>query len=555
MNARRVSRRTLLKSAGAVVGGMALSACTPVGAPSPAAQVAGESATGGPMSGGVVRIAVSGNSPSSLCRIDTESSRYEELMRSLWAKVVSSNVDFTDYIGDLAESWEWNEDNTRVRYHLRENAKWHDGVSVTADDLVFTFWTVAREPKMPGHTQWFREMIRGLQDAYDGKEVEPGVVKVDDLTVDFFLSRPIADGPWHAAIDPLPVHPWHILKEYPVEKAHENPICQGEVVANGPFKFKRTSPDQFIEVEAFEDYHFGRPMLDGIIFKLYPDWATISVALEKGELDVGRILVDDIPLFDENPDFNIHVGPPGAGGFYVGPNHMKPYLADMRVRQAMAHAIDKESIVENIFHGYADVLHTLAGPYPGIGVSPNITEYEYDPDKARALLEEANWDFEQVLKIYASEVQTEPFHVAVVGMLQAVGFKIEYEITADYWKIGSTEHLQDLVIGLGSMGLDPNTAVMEYASWRTEDRPTWVVMDDPRFDEISQVIEESLDNEEHKQATWQLQELASAEAILHIPICSNPAVWAINNKVHGYRPNWVLWPMNNWELHKVWLEA
>ena len=136
MNARRVSRRTLLKSAGAVVGGMALSACTPVGAPSPAAQVAGESATGGPMSGGVVRIAVSGNSPSSLCRIDTESSRYEELMRSLWAKVVSSNVDFTDYIGDLAESWEWNEDNTRVRYHLRENAKWHDGVSVTADDLI-----------------------------------------------------------------------------------------------------------------------------------------------------------------------------------------------------------------------------------------------------------------------------------------------------------------------------------------------------------------------------------------------------------------------------------
>ena len=62
MNSRRVSRRTLLKSAGAVVGGMTLSACTPVGAPSPAAQVAEEGATGGPMSGGVVRIAVSGNS-------------------------------------------------------------------------------------------------------------------------------------------------------------------------------------------------------------------------------------------------------------------------------------------------------------------------------------------------------------------------------------------------------------------------------------------------------------------------------------------------------------
>ena len=152
MNARRVSRRTLLKSAGAFVGGMALSSCVTVAPQAPAAQMADEGGSNMPTGGGVIRIAVSGNSPSSLCRIDTESSRYEELMRSLWAKVVSSNVDFTDYIGDLAESWEWNEDNTRVRYHLRENAKWHDGVSVTADDLVFTFWTVAREPKMPGHT-------------------------------------------------------------------------------------------------------------------------------------------------------------------------------------------------------------------------------------------------------------------------------------------------------------------------------------------------------------------------------------------------------------------
>ena len=70
-------------------------------------------------------------------------------MRSLGVKVATSNVDFTDYIGDLAESWEWNEDNTRVRYHLRENAKWHDGVSVKANDLVFTFWTVATKSKTP----------------------------------------------------------------------------------------------------------------------------------------------------------------------------------------------------------------------------------------------------------------------------------------------------------------------------------------------------------------------------------------------------------------------
>ena len=555
MNAGKLSRRTLLKSAGAAVGGMALSACVAMPAQPPAAQVADEGGSEMPMGGGVLRIAVLGTAPASLCRIDTSSSGYEELMRSLWAKLVSSNVDFSDYIGDLAESWEWDDDHMKVRYHLRQNAKWHDGVPVTADDMVFTFWTVASEPKKPGHTQWFREMIRGLQDAFDGKEVDPGVVKVDDYTVDFYLSRPLAEGPWHAAIDPLPVHPWHLLKEYPVEKVEENPVCQGEVVANGPFKYKRYTPGQFLEVEAYEDYHFGRPLLDGIIYKMYPDWATISVALDNDELDIGRILVDDIPLFEENPDFYIHVGPAGAGGFYVGPNHMKPYLQDIRVRQAMAHAIDKESIVQNIFHGYAEVIHTLAGPYPGVGNSPNITQYEYDPEKARALLEEADWDFDRVLKIYTDAVPTDAFHVAVVGMLQAVGFNIEYEITADYWKIISTEHVQDLNIGLGSMGLDPNTAVMEYASWRTDDRPTAVVMDDPRFDEFSQVIEESLDNEERRQATWQLQELASAEAILHIPICTNPAVWAINKKVHGYSPNWVLWPTNNWELHKVWMEA
>ena len=91
------------------------------------------------MSGGVTRIALSGTSRLLCVAFDTESSRYEELMRSLGAKVATSNEDFTDYIGDLAESWEWNEDNTRVRYHLRENAKWHDRGSVTADDLGFTF--------------------------------------------------------------------------------------------------------------------------------------------------------------------------------------------------------------------------------------------------------------------------------------------------------------------------------------------------------------------------------------------------------------------------------
>jgi peptide/nickel transport system substrate-binding protein len=271
----------------------------------------------------------------------------------------------------LAERWEV-EDPTTYTFHLSSKAVFHDGEPLTSADVVFTFeHLMAEETKSP-----FGPGYRGKI-----KTVEA----VDDHTVRFRLHEPTASFLTSVIIPILPQHLVTRLKETDEVAFGARPV------GSGPFKFVSQSPTEIV-VAANEAYFGGAPKLARVVFKIIKDDNTRFLKLQKGELDLlinalpaGRVAaVKEAPL----KETYAVIESPGIAYTYLGFNLTAPEVQDLRVRQAIAHAIDVEEIIRFRLEGHAAPATGLLSPVNWFHSLPGQA-YAYDPAKATALLEAA----------------------------------------------------------------------------------------------------------------------------------------------------------------------
>ena len=275
----------------------------------------------------------------------------------------------------VAESFRWSADRTELEFRLREGVRWHDGVKVTADDVVFTVEKV-RDPAVENRT--FADLFRDLEaiDATDSRTV-----------------RARFRSPSHGALEAflVPLLPRHIAGK-------DADLLSGAFAKHpigcGPFRFVAYRPGELLELEANQDYWAGRPSIDRLVFKIYPDAATSYQALLKGDLDV---LTVPATLWEEarsSPDAarlrafsfsTLSVWPivwnqsPGT-----------PFFRDPRVRQALIHALDREKFARTIARGLARPGVTTFHPET-VWADPDLVPRSHDPGRAAWLLDEAGW--------------------------------------------------------------------------------------------------------------------------------------------------------------------
>ena len=278
----------------------------------------------------------------------------------------------------LAESWETSKDGLTFTLKLRDGVKWHDGKPFTSADVKWTLEEVWKK-------------IHPRNQAIFAKVTS--VDTPDDRTVVLHLSQPSVAILSSLNSNGAQVLPKHLYEGTDIlNNPHNN-----KPVGTGPFVFKEWSRGNHIVLERNPDYwQKGKPYLDRVVFRVIPDAAARSAALEKGEAQYG--VLSPVPLKDAErlaklP--NLRVSTEGyewlSPWLFADFNVERPQLKDPKVRQALAQAIDRNAISKVVWFGFAKpadspVPSTLAAFHDNGGVV-----YPFDPKKAEALLDEAGY--------------------------------------------------------------------------------------------------------------------------------------------------------------------
>lgn len=294
-------------------------------------------------------------------------------LEKYYSKLVLYNVDFTEVHGELAESWEISDDGTEYTFTLREGVMWHDGEDFTADDVKFTIELAQN----PDSASWIGAKFAGVT----------SVEATDDLTVVLTMDAPNA-----AILDALTflvMLPEHELGEFAPAELVQSSWWSDNPVGTGPFMWSEYAPGQYVELVAFDDYFRGRPQIDTLINRYYPEAGSSVIALRSGEIQFTYLTSDEAAAMEGQDGIEMLSGQSQVANF-LGFDLTEERFQDPQVRQAFMYAIDRAVIVEQLYGGGATVLACSLSNEQY--VPDDVNAYEYDVEQARQLLEDANWD-------------------------------------------------------------------------------------------------------------------------------------------------------------------
>ncbi|MFV0298866.1 MAG: ABC transporter substrate-binding protein, partial [Hyphomicrobiaceae bacterium] len=454
--------------------------------------------------------------------------------------------------GQLATEWEVSEDGKRITFKLREGVKWHDGTAFTSRDVAFTFMEVLKTIHGRGKTTF-----AGLLD----------VEAPDDLTAIFVLETPNAA--MMRALDSResPILPAHI---YEGTDIMGNPANTGPV-GTGPFKMAEYEVGSYLVLVKNEDYwDAGLPLVDRIVIQFIADAATRSAMLESGQADgvfLNMLPAQDILRLNELPDFEIE-----TRGFEAMPSAQQmdfnldnPILADVRVRHAIAHAIDTQWITDNIWYGLGHAgkspLHVDQAEYY---TTEGVPEYPFDMDRANALLDEAGHargagGMRFSLMLDPSPWGTESINAApyIKEQLRQVGIDVTIRtqdfavFTTTVW----TDRAHDLVLYTVNLGVDPTIGTQRFY-WSKAFNPGVAFSNganyaNPEVDALLEAAQVETDNAKRKEQFTEFQRIVMADLPV-LPVTNISGAHILNVKVKDAVTD-ALGALGGFQ--KLWLDA
>ncbi len=280
------------------------------------------------------------------------------------AQLVFNNLmtldDHLRVVPDLAERLEMRDPTTYVVL-LRRGVRFHDGHELTSADVVYTFKSLL-DPSFISPRKGAFRMVQTID-------------AIDRYTVAFTLKEPFASFPVNLVI--------------PIVPDGAGPGLRDRPVGTGPYRFVRYATDDRVDLAPFAEYFNGPPRNNGVVLKVVPDDIMRGLELRKGTIDivVNDLAPDIVYQLGREPQLQL-VESPGTDYQYIGVNLRDEILRDVRVRQAIAYAIDKQAIIDYLRRGLAA---PTAGMLPPVSwaFEPGVQTFGFDPGKSRALLDAA----------------------------------------------------------------------------------------------------------------------------------------------------------------------
>jgi len=445
------------------------------------------------------------------------------------------------------------EDGLTFTFHLREDVKWHDGEPFTAEDVIFTLDVV--------------------QDPNSGVMTYPpnleSVETPDEYTV--VMKLPSIDAAFLSRLTLMPILPEHALKD--VDNWQTAEYLYKPWPGTGPFQFVEWEAGSHILVEKNSDYYRGEPYLDSIVYQVTPNVDARLAALRSGEAQMSFYLIgEDVLNARDIPGLKVYETPAHCAFIFFF-NLRDPFLRDMRTRVALNHAVDKPGIVETVVHGLGSPKWSPLVPASWAYIDVEH-KYTYDPEKAKALLEEAGWkdtDGDGVREAHGVEGvpdgtklafsviniagQAERLQICQIVQQQWKEIGVELEIeTMDVSTWVSRRNSFEFTVAYGYNAWDPDPGLAAQQTWYSvgTQNPHGL---DTIYPDIDALLEEAMatvDIGKRKAMYAEFQELIAERATDFLMYDRN---WynAASEKVHNFKPI----PgggQHTWNSYEWWLE-
>lgn len=429
------------------------------------------------------------------------------------------------------------EDNINFVVHIDDAATWSDGQPVTAYDLEYTVLRLASP--VVNNTTLMLYAFEGTTDegfVEEGATSMAGLTVLDDKTLQFTSKYPMSLITFNNTYGRyLRALPKHVIEQFSEEELLTADWFNHPDVIDGPFLLTDYDADHYISYVANENYFKGAPKLDKLNIKIV-DGSQVYAGLQSGEIDITQLTMTSIPETDYESIEKLEnvkavYGSPitNQSAFIQTAN-----IPDARVRQALVYAIDRQQLVDQLLKGNGEVIDgfvSSASPYYDSSIEP----LPYDPEKAKALLEEAGWDGSQTLRFYVWSGDTTFVNGAQILAAQWAAVGINVEIT--------TLDLASLMSVAGSTDYDIMAVQYTYAPVDPYPDVAWLLSGEGSWtgyaaDEINAALEDT-------QATTDVEQLKADYAVVDkkvqedVPMFSVYVIsqmGAVNNRVVGAEP-------------------
>lgn len=482
------------------------------------------------------------------------------------SRILSGLIDFDprteQFVPALARSWEVSDDNQSYTFHLRRDIRWSDGTPFTADDVIFTFDCILTEVEEPATGKLRPKYPSRYYQQYHINGEKLRYRKIDAHTVRFDLPTVYAPFLYDIGQPILPKHKLHesfedgsFTKQWSTQTAIEAPA---EIVGTGPFRIHSYKPGERLVLTP--NPHFWKvdsagqrlPYLDYLIVKFVAESNTAVAHFATGKSDASGIGAEDVlwvrraeatydfTIYERGPStsvnffwFNQHRGQNEAGEPFVAPHKLR-WFTDKRFRQAVQYGTNRQGMINALLFGKGEPLTSIIPPAQGRWHNPDLPTYDYDPERARELLREAGFYWDERGRLHDREdvpveftlllveaASYDTIGVTFVENMKALGMAVKMERADFATLLSRTDGTFDYDItmlgwGSSSAAYDPSGSKAlflssgKYHQWhpeQAEPATEW----EARIDELIGLQERTLDMEKRIAYMHEVQAILAEE--------------------------------------------
>ncbi|AQQ51815.1 oligopeptide ABC transporter substrate-binding protein [Planococcus lenghuensis] len=518
-------------------------------------------AVGDPVAGGTVTYGYTAPFQGLLERGFYEGEDDDLILNFMMDPLVATGDDLLP-VPEMAE-YEIDEEAKTITFSIKDGIEWHDGEPLTAEDMAFAYEVIAH-PDYTGPRYANVEMIEGAAEKHDGTaETISGLEVVSDQILKVKLTELQPNTMSNLWVYPMPKHYYEGI---PVAELAESDAVRKAPIGTGPFKVANIVPGELVELERFEDYWQGTPYLEGVNYQVV-DASLATGLLENGEIDIMAIPasqyeeikeLENVQLFEEASLGYSYIG--FKLGHWDAENEVNvmdnPKFQDKQLRQAMAYALDRQGMLDAFSSGLGELIEAPMPPVSWAKADDaELTQYTYDPEKAKALLDEAGYvdvdgdgfredpngdPFTINFDAMSGSEIAEPRAQYIIQNWQDVGLNVSLnggslkEFNLFYDMVESDDPSVEVFMGAWGLASDPDPTGL----WKSDDFwnfPRWV------NEESDALIEEGLsaeafDQEYRKEVYVEWQKLVNEELpniFLNAPV----DVYAANERLQNVHTN------------------
>lgn len=397
---------------------------------------------------------------------------YDEAVNDLvYSSLLTYDKDYK-LKNDLASEYKVSEDGLKYTFKLKKDLKWQDGKPLTIKDVEFTFKSIANK-NYNGSKASSVANIKGVKDYQDGKSDKIEGIKVtsdDTIEITFEKAYSVALGDFGT----MAIIPEHIWSSMPVEKWKESKDLLSKPVGSGPYKLIKFETGQSVEFEKNDNYYGDKAKTPKFIFKV------VNSDTVQGELNNGTVDIADITTLKKKEREDLKAKGlnlttyPQSGVVYMGMNLRKDNFKDVKVRQAINYAINKQEALDKLSEGNGTLVSVPMLPsswaYPK---NAKLNDYAYNVEKAKELLKDAGWEdkdkdgvvenknnekFAVKLHCPANRKDQEQRAVLIQSNLKEVGIKVDI-VTLEFKTVMQQvvgDHDYDMYMMVNMLPIDPD---------------------------------------------------------------------------------------------------